>query len=327
MARSKAGASSALPFERPILEVLEEVERMRRTAAEGKTDLSREIREAELRAEALTREIFSRLSPWERVQLARHPSRPLTADYAERMFTDVLELHGDRRFGDDPAILTALARIGRFRVLLVGHRKGRDVKEKVACHFGSAHPEGYRKAMLKMRLVERFGLPVVSLVDTPGAYPGIGAEERGQAWAIAENIQDMTGLRVPIVVAVIGEGGSGGALGIGVGDRVLMLENAYYSVISPEGCAAILWKSGEQAPEAATQLKLTAADLERLGIVDEVVAEPLGGAHRNPERAAMSLKQAIVRALTDLEGVPTDALLSARYEKYRRIGAHLFASA
>jgi acetyl-CoA carboxylase carboxyl transferase subunit alpha len=236
-----------------------------------------------------------------------------------------MELHGDRRYGDDPAILTALARIGRFRVLLVGHRKGKDVKEKVACHFGSAHPEGYRKAMLKMRLAERFGLPVVSLVDTPGAYPGIGAEERGQAWAIAENIQDMTGLRVPVVVAVVGEGGSGGALGIGVGDRVLMMENAYYSVISPEGCAAILWKSGEQAPEAAAQLRLTAADLERLGIVDEVVAEPLGGAHRNAERAALSLKQAILSALTDLEGVPVETLLRNRYEKYRRIGAHLFA--
>lgn len=324
MARSKPGTSSALPFERPILEVLDALEDLRRTHAEGRTDLSREIRETEERAEALTREIFSRLTAWERVQLARHPGRPLTVDYAERMCEEVMELHGDRRFGDDPAILTALARIGRFRVLLVGHRKGKDVKEKIACHFGSAHPEGYRKAMLKMRLAERFEIPIVCLVDTPGAYPGIGAEERGQAWAIAENIQDMTGLRVPVVVAVIGEGGSGGALGIGVGDRVLMMENAYYSVISPEGCAAILWKSGEQGPEAAKQLKLTAADLERLGIVDEVVAEPLGGAHRNPERAAASLRQAIVSALSDLEGVPCETLLRHRYEKYRRIGAHLF---
>jgi acetyl-CoA carboxylase carboxyl transferase subunit alpha len=198
------------------------------------------------------------------------------------------------------------------------------VKEKVACRFGSANPEGYRKALRKMHVAERFGLPIVALIDTPGAYPGLGAEERGQAWAIAENLEEMTGLRVPIVVTVVGEGGSGGALGIGVGDRVFMMENAYYSVISPEGCAAILWKTGEKAEEAATQLKLTAADLERLGIVDEVIPEPLGGAHRNPEQTAASLKQAIVRALAELEGVPIETVLEARYEKFRRIGAHLF---
>jgi acetyl-CoA carboxylase carboxyl transferase subunit alpha len=208
--------------------------------------------------------------------------------------------------------------------MVVGHRKGRDVKEKVACRFGSANPEGYRKALRKMHVAERFGLPIVALIDTPGAYPGLGAEERGQAWAIAENLEEMTGLRVPIVVTVVGEGGSGGALGIGVGDRVFMMENAYYSVISPEGCAAILWKTGEKAEEAATQLKLTAADLERLGIVDEVIPEPLGGAHRNPEQTAASLKQAIVRALAELEGVPIETVLVARYEKFRRIGAHLF---
>ena len=326
MARSSAGSGGELPFEKPILEILRDLEKTRRSHADGKSDLSKEIRELENRAEAMTREIFSRLSAWERVQLARHPQRPLASDYADRMLADAMELHGDRRFGDDAAILTALGRIGRHRVLLVGHRKGRDVKEKVACNFGMAHPEGYRKAMLKMRLAERFGLPVVCLVDTPGAYPGIGAEERGQAWAIAENIQDMTGLRVPVVVAVIGEGGSGGALGIGVGDRVLMMENAYYSVITPEGCAAILWKSGDKAPEAARELKLTATDLERLGIVDEVVQEPLGGAHRNADQAATSLKQAILRVLDELEGVPIDVLLRLRFEKYRRIGAHLFAS-
>ncbi|MCE9634139.1 MAG: acetyl-CoA carboxylase carboxyltransferase subunit alpha [Planctomycetes bacterium] len=323
MARSKGG-TSALPFEKPIEEVLQDLEALRRAHAEGKKDLSKEIRDHELRSENLIREIFARLSPWQRVQVARHPNRPLVSDYAESWLTDPMELHGDRRFGDDPAILTTLGRIGSHRVLLVGHRKGKDVKEKVACHFGMAHPEGYRKAMLKMRLAERFGLPIVCLIDTPGAYPGIGAEERGQAWAIAENIQDMTGLRVPVVVAVVGEGGSGGALGIGIGDRVLMLENAYYSVISPEGCAAILWKSGDQAPEAARELKLIATDLERLGIVDEVVAEPLGGAHRNPGQAAASLKQAIVRALDDLGGVPVDVMLRLRYEKFRRIGAHLF---
>jgi acetyl-CoA carboxylase carboxyl transferase subunit alpha len=323
MAKAKTG-SAGLSFERPILEVLDEVAELRRSHADGKADLSKEIRAAEQRAEALTREIFSRLSPWERVHLARHPNRPLVSDYVERMCSEVVELHGDRRFGDDRAVLTALARLGPHRVLVVGHRKGRDVKEKVACNFGMPNPEGYRKALLKMRLAERFGLPVVALVDTSGAYPGIGAEERGQAWAIAESIQDMSGLRVPVVVAVVGEGGSGGALGIAVGDRVLMLENAYYSVISPEGCAAILWKTGDKAEEAAAQLHLTATDLLRLGIVDEVVDEPLGGAHRNPEHAATSLKQAIVRALSDLVGVPVETLVECRYRKLRQVGAHLF---
>jgi acetyl-CoA carboxylase carboxyl transferase subunit alpha len=324
MTRSKAGAGATLSFERPIAELEDEIRELRRAQESGKSDVAKELRAAEDRASALMREIFSQLTPWQRVQLARHPNRPLTNHYLDLMFTDVTELHGDRLFGDDPAIVTAFARIGTHRVLVVGHRKGRDVKEKVACRFGSANPEGYRKALRKMKLAERFGRPIVALIDTPGAYPGLGAEERGQAWAIAENIQDMTGLRVPIVVAVVGEGGSGGALGIGVGDRVLMLENAYYSVISPEGCAAILWKTGEKAEEAAAQLRLTAADLERLGIVDEVVPEPLGGAHRNPEQTAASLKQAIVRGLTELEDVPVEALLEARHEKFRRIGSHLF---
>ncbi len=323
MARSKGG--SGLPFEKPILAVLEEVASLRRNHDSGKADLTIEIREAEERAEALTREIFARLSPWERVQLARHPNRPYAADYLELMCDDVVELHGDRGFADDPAILTALARISGFRVMIVAHRKGRDVKEKMACRFGMPNPEGYRKAMLKMRMAERFGLPIICLIDTPGAYPGIGAEERGQAWAIAENIQDMSTLRVPIVVAVIGEGGSGGALGIGVGDRVLMMENAYYSVITPEGCAAILWKSAEQAAEAAKQLRITAGDLVGLGIVDDVVTEPSGGAHRNPVHAATSLKQALMRALRELTGVPTDVLLEHRYRKFREMGSHLYS--
>ncbi len=321
MARSKGG--SGLPFEKPIVEVLEELEKLRATHAAGRADLMAEIATAEERAEALTREIFSRLSAWERVQLARHPNRPLVADYVEMMCDDALELHGDRGFAEDPAILTTLARLGEHRVMIVGHRKGRDVKEKMACRFGMPNPEGYRKAMLKMRLAERFGIPIVCLVDTPGAYPGIGAEERGQAWAIAENIQDMMGLRVPTIVVVIGEGGSGGALGIGIGDRVLMLENSYYSVITPEGCAAILWKSADRAPEAAAQLHLTAGDLLRLGIVDEVIAEPSGGAHRNPQHAATSLKQAIVKSLRELGHVPIDTLLEHRYQKFRGIGRHL----
>jgi acetyl-CoA carboxylase carboxyl transferase subunit alpha len=327
MARSKAGAGATLSFERPIAELEEEIKELKKAQEDGKADVAKELRVAETRLASLMREIFSQLTPWQRVQLARHPNRPLVNHLLDLMFTDVTELHGDRLFGDDPAVVTALARIAGRRVMVVGHRKGRDVKEKVACRFGSANPEGYRKAIRKMRLAERFGLPIVALIDTPGAYPGLGAEERGQAWAIAENIQDMTGLRVPIVATVIGEGGSGGALGIGVGDRVFMMENAYYSVISPEGCAAILWKTGDKAEmtaEAAQQLKLTAGDLERLGIIDEVVPEPLGGAHRNPEQAATSLKQAIVRALDELAGVPVESLLEARYEKFRRIGAHLY---
>ncbi len=319
MARSKG-----LAFERPILEQLDEVDRLRRAQGESEADLSAEIREAEARAQALTREIFARLSPWERVQLARHVDRPQVADYVESMFTDVVELHGDRGFADDHAILTALARLGPHRVMLVGHRKGRDLKERKACNFGMPNPEGYRKAILKMRLAERFGVPIVCLVDTPGAYPGIGAEERGQAWAIAENIEAMSALRTPVVVIVIGEGGSGGALGIGVGDRVLMMENAYYSVITPEGCAAILWKSAEKASEAAEQLRLTALDLRRLGIIDDIVDEPMGGAHRNPQHAAATVKQALERALRELSGVPIDLLLEQRYRKFRAIGSHLF---
>jgi len=323
MARSKPG--SGLPFEKPIAEALERLAKLRAKHEEGKHDLSEQIATAELDAQTVTREIFDSLTAIERVKLARHPDRPLVADYVKAMAVDVVELHGDRGCADDPAILTALCRIGTHRVMVIGHRKGADVKEKMVCRFGMPNPEGYRKAMLKMRLAERFGLPIVCLVDTPGAYPGIGAEERGQAWAIAENIQNMTGLRVPIVVAVVGEGGSGGALGIGIGDRVLVMENAYYSVITPEGCAAILWKNAdaESTAEAATQLKLTAEHLLRIGIVDEIVSEPLGGAHRDRAVAAESLSASICRALDELTRVPTDVLLEHRYQKFRSIGRHL----
>lgn len=323
MARSKPG--SGLPFEKPIVEALDRLESLRVKHAEGKKDLSEQIATAEFEAQTITQEIFVKLTAFDRVKLARHPDRPLVADYVEMMCEDVVELHGDRGFADDAAILTALCRIGGHRVMLVGHRKGADVKEKMACRFGMPNPEGYRKAMLKMRLAERFGIPIVCLVDTPGAYPGIGAEERGQAWAIAENIQDMTGLEVPVVVAVIGEGGSGGALGIGVGDRVLIMENAYYSVITPEGCAAILWKNAdaESTAEAAAQLKLTAKSLLRLGIVDAIVKEPLGGAHRDRKTAAAALSSAICQALDELSRVPTDVLLEHRYRKFRSIGSHL----
>ena len=314
-------------FEQPVIKILKEVNGLRSAQKEGAEDLSREIREKEDQLEGLKLEIAARLTPHQRVLQARHPLRPTATELVGHMCTDVMELHGDRGVRDDPAILTALGRLGAHRVMIVGHRKGAqgDVQGKIDCNFGMANPEGYRKAMLKMRLAERFGIPIVTLVDTPGAFPGLEAEERGQAWAIAENLQDMTGLRVPIVVAVIGEGGSGGALGIGIGDRVLMMENAYYSVITPEGCAAILWKTRDKAAEAAQQLRLTAPDLHRLGIVDDVIQEPTLGAHWGPARAATSLKQAIQRALNELVDVPTDVLLEARYNKFRRMGEHLFA--
>jgi len=308
--------SACLPFERPIYDQLARVDDMKaalqgmdseiRTlkdeistpgAAEGASrrlaeleskhgELSRECRKEEEKCRALTQEVYARLTPWQRVQVARHPARPYAKDYLDHAFRDVVELHGDRCLGDDGAIFTGFATIGNRRVMVVAQRKGRDTKERLASNFGMARPEGYRKAMAKMRLAERFRLPVVCLVDTPGAYPGIDAEERGQAWAIAESILQMCALRTPIVAVVIGEGGSGGALAIGVADRVLILENAYYSVISPEGCASILWKSRDRASDAAAALRITAQDLLRLGVVDGIIDEPLGGAHRDVEETA-----------------------------------------
>jgi acetyl-CoA carboxylase carboxyl transferase subunit alpha len=286
-------------------------------------DLSRECRKEEEKCRALTHEIYSRLSPWERVQVARHPARPYSRDYLEMAFREVVELHGDRCLGDDGAVFTGFATLGDRRVMVVAQRKGRDTKERLASNFGMARPEGYRKAMAKMRLAERFRLPVVTLIDTPGAYPGIDAEERGQAWAIAESILGMCGLRTPIVSVVIGEGGSGGALAIGVADRVLILENSYYSVISPEGCASILWKSKERAPDAAEALRITSHDLLRLGVVDGIVEEPLGGAHRDPAETARRLRTAVLAALAELDAVPPGSLLSTRYRKYRELGRHL----
>jgi acetyl-CoA carboxylase carboxyl transferase subunit alpha len=311
-----------LGFEQPILDLVKKIEELRNLSEATGMDLDGEVRPLEERCERLTREIFANLSPWERVQLARHPKRPLTMDFMSRVFEDFVELHGDRLFGDDRAVVTGFARLDGRKVLVVGHRKGRDTKSKLTCNFGCAHPEGYRKALQKMRLAARFGLPIVSLVNTPGAYPGIGAEERGQAWAIAENIMEMSGLAVPIVVVVIGEGGSGGALGIGVGDRVLILEHAYYSVISPEGCAAILWKNGEKAPDAAQALRLTADDLLRLDLVDGIVPEPLGGAHRDHAAAAALLKEALVTALDELSEIPAEKLLADRYARIRNLGRH-----
>jgi acetyl-CoA carboxylase carboxyl transferase subunit alpha len=309
-----------LPFERPIVELELRISELKSLSESTGMNLNGELRPLQEKLARMTREIYAALEPYDVVQIARHPLRPQTSDYIAGMLDEYVELHGDRSFGDDRAITTGFARIGERRFLLVGHRKGKETKENIACNWGCAHPEGYRKALRKMRLAEKFGLPVVTLVNTPGAYPGVGAEERGQAWAIAENIQAMSRIRVPVVCVVIGEGGSGGALGIGVGDRVLMLEYAYYSVISPEGCAAILWKDGDRAPEAAKALKLTSRDLLNLGVVDEVVPEPLGGAHRAPDEIVAALKARVLAALDELEAVPLEDLLERRYRRIRQFG-------
>lgn len=273
---------------------------------------------------ALLKDKYANLSPWESVLVSRHPNRPQTVDYIGLIFDEFVELHGDRAFGDDRAIRTGFARLGDTKVLLVGHQKGRTLAERQECFYGCAHPEGYRKAMSKMKLAAKYGLPVVCLIDTPGAYPGIGAEERGQSQLIATSILEMSQLPTPVVCVVIGEGGSGGALGVGVGDRVSMLQFAYYSVISPEGCAGILWKTAneETKPRAAGALRLTAPDLVKVGVIDEVIQEPVGGAHRSPREMGATLKATLVRSLRELKGVPVPTLLEKRYEKFRRMGVY-----
>jgi acetyl-CoA carboxylase carboxyl transferase subunit alpha len=315
-----------LDFEQPLLEL-----EARRRALEQATDRTpqqdEELRQLRRQLAEQTREIYANLTPWQIVQVARHKDRPYTSDYLALAFEEFVELHGDRRYGDDQAIRTGFARLDRYKVLVVGHQKGRTYKERSACYFGCAHPEGYRKAILKMKLAEKHGLPVICLIDTPGAYPGIGAEERGQSQAIAENMYEMSRLRTPIICVVIGEGGSGGALGIGVGDRVSLLEFSYYSVISPEGCAGILWKSHQYAERAANALKFTSQDLLRLGVVDQVIPEPLGGAHRDHHQTAMRLKQYLSRTLRELIRLPIDKLVDSRYEKFRRMGVFLEGAA
>jgi acetyl-CoA carboxylase carboxyl transferase subunit alpha len=281
---------------------------------------SRSIRHLRREIADVTRDIYSHLSPWQTVQVARHKDRPHTIDYLALTCDEFVELHGDKHFGDDRAVVSGFAKIDKFKVMVVGHEKGRSYKERSACYFGCAHPEGYRKALGKMRLAAKFGLPVVCFIDTPGAYPGVGAEERGQAQVIAENMYEMSRLPTPIVCVVIGEGGSGGALGIGVGDRVGILEHAYYSVISPEGCAGILWKSHEYAAQAAQSLRFTARDLLRFRVVDEVIPEPLGGAHRDHHQIAIRVKMFLLRMLRELTALSTDRLLDHRYQKFRRIG-------
>lgn len=284
-------------------------------------DLSAEIEQHGRQFRTAMKNLYGSLTPWELVQVARHPRRPLTPDYLGMIFRDVCELHGDRLHGDDKAIITAFARIGGHKVLVIGHNKGRELKERIACNFGCAHPEGYRKALAKMKLAEKFGLPVVCLIDTQGAYPGIGAEERGIASAIAVNLFEMSRLRTPIVCAVIGEGGSGGALGIGVGDRMAMFQHSFYSVISPEGCAAILWKTGEKARHAAEALKLTARELKALNIIDYIIDEPLGGAHRDPAAAGAALEVYICEALRDLKRLKIETVLRRRHERVRALGS------
>ncbi|MFA5165464.1 MAG: acetyl-CoA carboxylase carboxyltransferase subunit alpha [Candidatus Omnitrophota bacterium] len=312
---------TGLDFEKPILELERKIEELKKFTSSENIDLSSEIKKLEDKLDKVKREVFESLSPWQRVQIARHPKRPYTLDYINLMMTDFCEVHGDRVFGDDKALICGFAKIDGQKVVVMGHQKGRDTKENLMRNFGSAHPEGYRKAMRVMYMGEKFKLPIVVFIDTPGAYPGIGAEERGQAEAIALNLMEMARLKVPIVCYIIGEGGSGGALGVGIGDRICVLENAYYSVISPEGCAAILWKDRTRAPDAAKALKLTAQDLFDLGLIDEVVREPLGGAHRDPAKIADTIKESVKRHLKELSAMQPADLVEARYEKYRKIGA------
>ncbi|KPK42234.1 MAG: hypothetical protein AMJ78_03215 [Omnitrophica WOR_2 bacterium SM23_29] len=311
---------SGLDFEKPILELERKIEELKKFTSVEKINLASEIKKLEDKLEKVKKEVFESLSPWQRVQIARHPRRPYTLDYINLIMTDFLELHGDRAFADDKAIVCGFAKLDDENIAVIGHQKGRDTKENLMRNFGSAHPEGYRKAMRIMKIGEKFAHPIIIFIDTPGAYPGIGAEERGQAEAIAYNLMEMAKLKVPIIVFVIGEGGSGGALGIGVGDRICVLENAYYSVISPEGCAAILWKDRTKAPEAAKALKLTAQDLLEAGFIDEIIQEPRGGAHRDPEAMAASIKACIKKYLKELSALSPEDLIEARYEKYRKIG-------
>ncbi len=310
-----------LPLEKPIYELEDKIADLE-TAPLGQQS-QEEVQQLRRECADLQKQIFGNLDPWQTVEVARHPNRPKTSDYLGLVFDEFVELHGDKAFGDDPAMLTGFAKIDRHKVLVIGHQKGKTLAEKQACHFGCAHPEGYRKAMGKMRLAAKYGLPVICLIDTPGAYPGVGAEERGQAQVIAESMFLMASLKVPIICVVIGEGGSGGALGIGVGDRVAILEHAYYSVISPEGCAGILWKSAEFKADAARALRMRSWDLKEFGVIDKVIDEPRGGAHRDPRLMAARLKTFLERTLKELVSLPIEKLVENRYDKFRRMGSFL----
>ncbi|HSV14905.1 MAG TPA: acetyl-CoA carboxylase carboxyltransferase subunit alpha [Tepidisphaeraceae bacterium] len=317
---SLATLRHVLEFEKPLAKLEQQILELEALQVAKQTDYSKELRQLRTNYTSLLRKTYDNLSAWETVQVARHPQRPLFRDYLDMICREFREIHGDRLFGDDRAIMCGLARMGGHKVMLIGHHKGRDTKEKVKCFFGLAHPEGYRKALRCMKLAEKFGLPVVTLIDTPGAYPGIGAEERGQAESIARNMFEMSRLKTPILSIVTGEGGSGGALGIGVADRVAMLEFAWYSVISPEACSAILFKGNEGAPQLADSLKLTSKHLKHLGIIDTIVPEPLGGAHRDPHTAAHSLDQYVAKTLRALKSTKIENLLERRYERFRNLG-------
>jgi acetyl-CoA carboxylase carboxyl transferase subunit alpha len=318
-----------LEFEKPIYELEKKISDLKEIAGRGgetpaeNLEVAREIKSLEEKLEKLTQDIYSKLTRWQRVQLARHPRRPCALDFISLMTTDFVELHGDRGFADDKAIVGGFAKMDGKAIMVVGQQKGRDTKQKLYRNFGMPHPEGYRKALRLMQLASRFGKPAIVLIDTPGAFPGIGAEERGQAEAIARNLREMTRLTIPIVIIIIGEGASGGALGIGIGDRVFMLENAWYSVISPEGCAAILWRDAAKAPEAAEALKLSAPDLMRLKIIDKIITEPGGGAHRDPQKQAQVLKAEILLALDELENLGVEELIERRIAKFRVMGEYL----
>jgi len=312
----------ALEFEKPLLELERQIEDLQRLGAGRQIDVAEEARLLQARLNSLRQEIYTRLTPMQRVLVARHPRRPYTLDYLSTIFTDFIELHGDRGFRDDPAIVGGWARLAGVSVMVIGHQKGRDTKENLKRNFGMAHPEGYRKALRLMKLAAKFGAPVVTLIDTPGAYPGLGAEERGQSEALARNILEMAALPTPIVAAVIGEGGSGGALALGTADRILMFENSVYSVISPEGCAAILWKDSSQRERAAEALKITAEDLLRFKLIDEIVSEPLGGAHLDSDAAGEALREALIRHVNELRKIRPEKLVRRRAEKYAAMGAY-----
>jgi acetyl-CoA carboxylase carboxyl transferase subunit alpha len=311
-----------LEFERPLRELARQLDELRQRSIETNVDLAREIAAIEKRIVAVQTEIYSSLTPWQRVQIARHPKRPYALDYIGLICTDFQELHGDRQFSDDRALIGGTAFFEGRSVMLIAQQKGRDTKDKIARNFGHPHPEGYRKALRLMKLAERFGLPVITLIDTPGAYPGVGSEERHVAEAIAVNLREMAMLKVPSISVIIGEGGSGGALGIGVTDRVLILENAYYSVITPEGCAAILWKDGSAVSKAAEALKLNAANLQKLGVVEEVIPEPLGGAHVDPAAAVAALKTVLSKHFKEVCKLSLGSLLDKRYERFRHLGIY-----
>jgi acetyl-CoA carboxylase carboxyl transferase subunit alpha len=309
-----------LDFEQPIAELQTKIDELRYVHEDSAVDISDEINRLQRKSQQLAKEIYSKLSAWQIAQVARHPQRPYTLDYVNGIFGEFRELHGDRTYADDPAIVGGLARFNGQPCMVIGHQKGRDTKEKIYRNFGMPRPEGYRKALRLMKLAEKFGLPLFTFIDTPGAYPGIGAEERGQSEAIGRSLYEMAGLRIPIIATVIGEGGSGGALAIAIGDLTLMLQYATYSVISPEGCASILWKSAEQAPEAAETLGITAPRLKQLGLIDKVITEPLGGAHRDPAAMMVTLKKALTEALRQLQELPADVLLETREDKILSYG-------